>query len=443
MKIGKLRMCLIGDDMLTQKEKTLMNIGDAVQGVAMSGIYKYANIRSNDIILLPRFSLLKSFSNIEDIVLPYGSSFGSTDIDITFPFPSCIYPVFLSVNVDNDFFTERLDLVQYFKEHEPIGCRDEKSRNYFRKYGIKAYLMGCYTLSLDKPEKTCSESIGKTIFVDLSKNALDAIPDSIKTDAESISHSESLKEYPVTEYEDDRLYEIAKKNLSKYSQAKLVVTSRLHVAAPCVAMGIPVVLMQDNIDYRFEFIDKYIPVYQLPDYKSIDWDNIVMPNPNDVNFAKSKIRELYKTVLLQKPYEDILCELDAFYMNRNRFEPYKLFRNKLKTFYKNAKNFSYAIYGAGVHCSFIYELMQEMYPEAKLVCIFDKYKRGQRYGVDIISPDTKRNDFSSAIITTARGKDEALSNLTAIHKLGGGRYSSAVLNSYAKNIKQNEQKVVA
>ena len=347
-------------------------------------------------------------------MLPYGSSFGLNNIDITFPFPSCIRPVFLSINVNNDFLSDRADLVRYFKEHEPLGCRDEKSRNYFRKYGIKAYLMGCYTLSLEKPEKINLESSSGTIFVDLSKNALDSIPDSIKENAEIISHSESLEEYPVTEREDDRLYKIAQRNLAKYSNAKLVVTSRLHVAAPCIAMGIPVVLMQDNIDYRFEFIDKYIPVYQLPDYKKIDWNNIVMPNPEDVSFAKNKIRELYKAVINKEMYESILSELDDFYMKRNRLETYKLFREKLRDFYKETKDFSYAIYGAGEHCGFIYELMQEMYPTSKLVCIYDKYKTGTRYGVNILSPDKKMN-YESVIITTARGKDEAIANIKKLN----------------------------
>ena len=402
MKYGKLRMCLLGEDMFQSHASPIfMNIGDAVQGVAMSGIYQKVGIQGEETILLPRFSLLKHFSYPEAILLPYGSALSSNTINKTLPFPECIHPIFVSINAGSDFLSEDTGLIEYFKKHAPIGCRDEKTRNYFRRYGIRAYIMGCYTMTLDPPQQKESPAndndTGKVITVDLSEKALQAIPDWIKRDSISMTHNEPFKTFPADETEDNRFYRCAKEYLGIYAAASLVITSRLHVAAPCIAMGVPVVLMSDNLDYRFEWIDKYIPCYQSSDYSKIDWLNIRAANKEDVAFAKKTLIDLYGAIISQNDYEPYLEALDNFYMSRQRFITNKTFKEKLEKFY--GQNCStYCIYGAGEHCFFVYEIMNELYPNAKLTCIVDKYKTGNRFGAPIISP-LKMNeyDFSSVL----------------------------------------------
>ena len=318
MKYGKLRMCLLGEDMFQSHASPIfMNIGDAVQGVAMSGIYQKVGIQGEETILLPRFSLLKHFSYPEAILLPYGSALSSNTINKTLPFPECIHPIFVSINAGSDFLSEDTGLIEYFKKHAPIGCRDEKTRNYFRRYGIRAYIMGCYTMTLDPPQQKESPAndndTGKVITVDLSEKALQAIPDWIKRDSISMTHNEPFKTFPADETEDNRFYRCAKEYLGIYAAASLVITSRLHVAAPCIAMGVPVVLMSDNLDYRFEWIDKYIPCYQSSDYSKIDWLNIRAANKEDVAFAKKTLIDLYGAIISQNDYEPYLEALDNFY----------------------------------------------------------------------------------------------------------------------------------
>ena len=309
MKIGKIRMNMFGKELLTEGKNTFMNVGDSVQAVAMSRLYRKIGIKNEDTVLLPRFSMLKQYEGKEQILLPYHGVFSTNTVDSILPFPECIKPVFLSVNVGDDFLLERPDLIDYFKQHEPIGCRDEKTRTFFRNYGIRAYLMGCFTISLDGIRDA---SPSKIILSDLSENALKHIPEHMKTSTVSISHNEKLCDFPVTMREDDRLYNIAKKYLQEYCNASLVITSRMHVAAPCIAMGTPVILMNDNIDYRYEWIDKFIPFFQLPDYSNIDWSKITTAQKKDVEFAKKNLFCLFEAVLSQKPYEHFLYELDSF-----------------------------------------------------------------------------------------------------------------------------------
>ena len=64
--------------------------------------------------------------------------------------------------------------------------------------------------------------------------------------------------------------------------AKLVVTSRLHIASPCLAMGIPVILAKKHFGDRFGFIDCFLPTYTPEKYNDIDW------SPSPINFEEEK-----------------------------------------------------------------------------------------------------------------------------------------------------------
>ncbi|WP_086229661.1 MULTISPECIES: hypothetical protein [Campylobacter] len=70
------------------------------------------------------------------------------------------------------------------------------------------------------------------------------------------------------------------------NKAKLIVTSALHCAAPCTAMGIPVVLIaknQENIN-RFSAIKGIIPIYTYDDLKN----NRINFNPKSLNIEDLK-----------------------------------------------------------------------------------------------------------------------------------------------------------
>lgn len=49
------------------------------------------------------------------------------------------------------------------------------------------------------------------------------------------------QELPANTYTEDEKFQIAEELLNKYARAKLVITSRIHCALPCLAMGTPVI----------------------------------------------------------------------------------------------------------------------------------------------------------------------------------------------------------
>jgi hypothetical protein len=115
---------------------------------------------------------------------------------------------------------------------------------------VDAYFSGCLTLTLPKYEGTRGEDI---LFVDVlrtnyTKNYREAIvkniiPNSYKDKVQFVSHiSDDLKALD----RESRMQQ-AKQMLDTYAKAKIVFTSLIHCALPCVALGTPVVF----IDFGF------------------------------------------------------------------------------------------------------------------------------------------------------------------------------------------------
>ena len=54
-------------------------------------------------------------------------------------------------------------------------------------------------------------------------------------------------------------FDEAEKLLRRYAKAKLVITSRIHAALPCIALGTPVILVVKNYDsLRYQGLDDFL-----------------------------------------------------------------------------------------------------------------------------------------------------------------------------------------
>lgn len=409
MKVGKIRINMIRNASFIDKENAFANIGESIQAVTMSYIYERLGLKEEDIVKVGQCDL-KSY-NGEPLIFPLRLPLSRENVDDYLPLNECIRPIFMSLHLHDDIFGEREDLVQYFKRYEPIGCRDEQSCNYFRQHGIEAYIMGCYTICL--PDRENFSMKGKPFLVDVSPELQKYIPQSVKEEAVFLSQAVPFEEYPVTVREDERLTELAAKYLQRYrEEAGFVVTSRLHVASPCIAMGIPVILASNNIDFRYAWIDKYLKLYQEDEYQEINWIPD-LPDPLIVHKAKDLMFHfIAESIQAQRPVRKYLQEFDLFYRDRKRTSYYKCFRNRLKHLenqFTSQDSFSYGIWGAGCHAIFAHDLMNELFPKAKLRVVIDKYKSGNMFGVPIIrGNDIDQYDIQHICITTNPGLREAV-----------------------------------
>lgn len=183
-----------------------------------------------------------------------------------------INPLFVSFHLNSTaapfMLTEKG--ISYLKKHEPIGCRDKFTVQILEEKGIKAYFTGCLTLTLDNYKVDDSERGDDIYIVDPFYNypASEKTFLNIKTfikgvlkgeifqfgkaqkHLEKIVSKELLKSanyvtqvLPSGVQTEEEKFAYAEECLKKYAKAKLVITSRIHCALPCLAMGTPVIFM--------------------------------------------------------------------------------------------------------------------------------------------------------------------------------------------------------
>jgi hypothetical protein len=95
-------------------------------------------------------------------------------------------------------------------------------------------------------------------------------------------YKKTIKKYVHSSSIMDTKMKIAQKYLNYYNRADLVITSRLHVALPCLAYETPVIFIHNDLaDPRFGGLVKYLNAYtpklfeQMSD--NIDYHNITNP----------------------------------------------------------------------------------------------------------------------------------------------------------------------
>ncbi|GAE09109.1 hypothetical protein JCM10914_5455 [Paenibacillus sp. JCM 10914] len=66
-----------------------------------------------------------------------------------------------------------------------------------------------------------------------------------------------------------------------------------------MAMGIPVILVSENFDGRFSWIDKYLPLYTPGEFSEINWN----PSPVDYEEDKKIIKKQF-IYRIKKAYEE-------------------------------------------------------------------------------------------------------------------------------------------
>lgn len=145
-------------------------------------------------------------------------------------------PLLISMHMTKTAMKEMLtpEGIEYFKQYEPIGARDNYTMRELQKCGIDSYFSGCLTLTLDNPYKNKREDI--IYAVDISKECANYIRSKTKSKVVEITHAVP---HEIAHDHAARL-RYAESLLNKYRKAKCVVTARLHCTMPCLAFETPV-----------------------------------------------------------------------------------------------------------------------------------------------------------------------------------------------------------
>ncbi len=175
--------------------------------------------------------------------------------NVHLPLSDNISPKFIWYHISNreDWNNPLLShkALTYYKKYWSIGCRDQETCDILNKKWVDAYLSLCPTITFPKRETTIEN---KKVFI-VDTDIFLHIPKHLKKNSEYISHK------IPSWYDFKKKFDIAEDLLNKYKkEAKLVITSRLHCALPCIAMGIPVVVFCDPNDKRMQLVKQFIKI---------------------------------------------------------------------------------------------------------------------------------------------------------------------------------------
>ena len=284
----------------------ILNIGDIAQVFGIDEIFRAMQIPPEEIVEIP-LAQLNCYRG-ETVILPINMYAQYSPENPIFPTSPDIIPVFLGVYCTSRGHLRHKD---YWTGAAPIGCRDEVTRRAMRKYGYEAYLMGCMTMLLPRRTKTPEK---KHVFiVDVNPAISSQFPADILEGAEYISHA--IPADRVKDFDNARVERLAWRVYARYrDEATLVITSRLHCAAPCIAMGIPTIVVKDNYDGRFQWMDRFVHLYTAPEIARIDWD----PAPADIEDFKKLLLRAAVSMVRRAPDLEAVRAVDRFYMERER-----------------------------------------------------------------------------------------------------------------------------
>lgn len=372
----------------TKKYKSV-NLGDNLQFMAIDYLYENMNIKKEDIVYLT-VEELTSYDG-EEVILPIIWSFFDAHWmqENSIKISEKIRPVFLAMSLGTTYRPEYLNEINfnYLRRYEPIGCRDMETKLILLKNGVKAYVNGCITSLFPKREP---KERKKVFFIDAPVELSGYIPAEYKKNAEFLTQ----QHYFPADVSIEEINCFVKKHYSKIrEEAKLVVTSRLHVASPCMAFGIPVILAKKEIDARFGWLEKYLPLYSQDSYWKINW----YPDVPNYEMEKQKIIKYNcDRILMEQNKWKIADEMNQYYniedkryinlakLIENRGEEIKCF---LHENWQTDTLYEYAIWGATALAAEVIEYIKIEYPQAKLVMIVDKYKSGEFCGAEIVNPE--------------------------------------------------------
>lgn len=121
-------------------------------------------------------------------------------------------------------------------------------------------------------------------MVDLDKNIIDKIKTKTNKEIKEISQNANPQEMKLKSIEERMQY--IESLLKAYQGASLVVTSRLHVALPCLALGTPVILLHPEIfeKDRLGTYLEYVNSYSIEEFLNMNIEDLInnpKANKND------------------------------------------------------------------------------------------------------------------------------------------------------------------
>jgi len=187
---------------------------------------------------------------------------------VSWPPSPKVKPHFLSFHISSTSERQMTSAksIAYFRKHQPVGCRDLHTLELLQKHDVDAYYSGCLTLTLPPFKGKRGDDI---LFVDVMRTNYTSsyrktiikkmIPDAFQDNIHYLSHfSDDLKEQSI-----EKRMEEVQLLIERYKKAKVVFTSLIHCALPCIALGTPVVFIDVGFNNNQAKRDRFGGILEL------------------------------------------------------------------------------------------------------------------------------------------------------------------------------------
>ena len=144
--------------------------------------------------------------------------------------------------------------INNLKKYQPIGCRDMYTKYELEKKGIYTYFSSCLTTTLDIDYFAGdNERRNEIIFIDFRFGIFHKADKYIKSlknyNFKNITYIKHM--YPLKKYSHFERFKYAKNLLDRYARAKLVISTRIHISLPCLALKTPIIFVNQKFDIRY------------------------------------------------------------------------------------------------------------------------------------------------------------------------------------------------
>lgn len=214
------------------------NIGDAIQGIAarrfLPRVDHYINRDAMDHIQLHPGQVVKTIIN---------GWYGYRPENWP-PEKSGIYPLPISMFAERrikDAFSSSTGRA-FLSSYGPVGARDLATAQFLDSIGVESYYSGCMTLTLNRDPRV--EKKDFILAMDVSDEVVEEIE--ARTRRQVVRLTVMKPDY-TTSTQSIRLAELF---LALYQSAHAVVTTRLHVMLPSLALETPVLFLSDITNHE-------------------------------------------------------------------------------------------------------------------------------------------------------------------------------------------------
>lgn len=218
--------------------KNTTNIGDDIQSYAIKRLLPQVDY------YIEREKLNEFIPNEDEMVNVVISGWYNHNVFSFLPSPF-INPLFISLHLTNElsddvpsYFTTYF--IEYLKKYEPIGLRDSLVKDQLQKLNVDCYYSGCATLTLSKYEKVLKNDYICLVDIDYFVSA------KIKNHYDHVVEKTHYVNEKYTKLDFNKRFDKVEELLKEYQSYKCVITTRLHCALPCLALGVPVLLVYDE-----------------------------------------------------------------------------------------------------------------------------------------------------------------------------------------------------